>query len=48
MTASLELINGIAFGIEHISLEDEEWEEGIPRWGILIHLSIFRIMLLKY
>ena len=45
MILGVDLIGGIAFGIEHISGEDDEEDE--YQWMIAIHLGIFRITILK-
>jgi hypothetical protein len=45
-----ELINGVALGIEHISFDDEEDTEDTiaPKWAILVHIFIFRVLFIKY
>jgi hypothetical protein len=40
---TLELLNGIVFGVEHLTGEDEDEFE----WVVVIHLSFFRLVFLK-
>lgn len=45
MTISIELINGLKLGVEHISADDFDDE---VEWMIAIDLFIFRIAILRY
>lgn len=40
---SLDFINGLVFGIEHFSGDEEDFFE----WLVTIHLGIIRIMVAK-
>jgi len=42
---SVELINGLKLGVEHISADD--FDDGVE-WMIAIDIFIFRIAILRY
>ncbi len=43
MIVAFSLTNGLTFGVEHLSDEDDE----TFAYMIVIHLSVFKIMLMK-
>jgi hypothetical protein len=46
MDLFFEFIQGMAVGIEHISGDTEDDEDFIE-WAIVVHLTVFRISLVK-
>ena len=50
LDVTLELINGLKVGIEHMTPDEEEeeseWEQ--PLWLIIIDLLVIRIGIVKY
>jgi hypothetical protein len=43
MSISLDLINGLVFGIEHMNTDDED-----SNWMVVIHIAIFRFYLINW
>ena len=43
MALSLEFTNGLVFGAEHISGDEDDFFQ----WCVLFHIGFFRIMIIK-
>ena len=47
MAVDIELLNGLVFGVEHVSADDTEYEDGF-RWAVAVHFGFIRILFIKF
>lgn len=47
MAVDIELLNGLVFGVEHVSNTETEYEDEF-KWAIAVHLGFIRIVFIKF